>query len=245
MFDSLRGWLLRILRVPPQPANPPGSHEARVFRAAPNYYRYKVALWALAQLGAFAGLVTGLFFLVSVFRDVDAPGIVVTLTRVAEIGAWVFYFVQLPVSFALLRLDFDLRWYVLTDRSLRIREGIVAVREKTMTFANIQHIAVRQNPLQRLLGISDVEVRSAGGGSGDSGDKKGADKLHIASFRGVDDPELIRRAVLERVRLHRDAGLGDPDDARSLEGAGVDGGTLEAARELHAEIRALRAELAA
>ena len=56
----------------------------------------------------------------------------------------------LPLTFALVRLDYELRWYIVTDRSLRIREGVTSLRESTMTFANIQHIAVRQGPLQPI-----------------------------------------------------------------------------------------------
>ena len=91
--------------------------------------------------------------------------------------------------------------------------GILSLREKTMTFANIQNIEIRRNPLQRLLGIADVQVRTAGGGGGAAESGHIGESLHQASFRGVDDPEMIRTTIAERVRLHRGSGLGDPDDA--------------------------------
>src|SRR5207249_3022813 len=65
---------------------------------------------------------------------------------------------------AVLRLDYEKRWYVVTDRSLRIREGVVKVREMTVNFANIQNISISQGPLQRILGIADLRVDTAGGG---------------------------------------------------------------------------------
>ena len=68
---------------------------------------------------------------------------------------------------ALLRLDFELRWYIVSDRACASARGSSRCREKTMTFANIQHIGIRQGPLQRLLGIADVEVRTAGGRRGE------------------------------------------------------------------------------
>src|SRR5690606_27807041 len=113
-----------------------------------------------------------------------------------------------------LRLDFELRWYIVTDRSLRIREGLTTIREQTMTFANIQNISVRQGPLQLLLGIAGVEVRSAGGGGGRKTSGSGEHKrdMHVGLFRGVDNAQALRAAVLDRIRRHRDAGLGDPDD---------------------------------
>jgi uncharacterized membrane protein YdbT with pleckstrin-like domain len=240
MGEGPRGWLLRQLRVPAEPAVPRVGGAVRVFRAAPRYYHYRVARWVVQQLGALAGLVGGLVALAAIQRSVDHPTVLLMM-RGAEAFAWAAFVAQLPFSFILLRLDFELRWYILSDRSLRIREGILTVREKTMTFANIQQIAIRQNPLQRLLGIADVEVRSAGGGAGGSGKGEGqlGESMHEAFFRGVDNAEEIRTAIRERVRLHRDAGLGDPDEPAVLAPAG-ESALLQAARELRDEARALR-----
>lgn len=248
MLDTLRALVLRILRVPPEPAVPQGARVIRVFRAAPNYYRYRLMLWVGAQIGALGGLIGGLVFISNLQRTVDQPTIVLLLYA-AEALAWAGYIVQLPMSLAALRLDFDMRWYILMDRSLRIRQGVFSIQEKTMTFANIQQISIRRNPLQRMLGLADVQVRTAGGGasSGGGGPYGGAghvgEGMHEAFFRGVDNPEEIRTAIRERVRLHRDAGLGDPDEAPALAGgrgaAGPGAGTvdvLEAARELRQEV---------
>ncbi len=167
--------------------------------------------------------------------------------QVAEALAWITFLVQIPFSLAVLDLDFELRWYIVSDRSLRIREGVVSLQEKTLTFANIQNVEIRRNPLQRLLGIADVRVRTAGGGGGNS-DGKGqiGESMHEASFRGVDDPEKIRAAILERVRRQRDSGLGDPDDRDRL-GDGsfglVSEEPLRAAEALRREAGLLRAAL--
>jgi len=112
----------------------------------------------------------------------------------------------------LVRLDYEMRWYKVSDRSLRIREGVWKVREMTMTFANIQNVSISQGPLQRLFGIADLEVRSAGGGGHQqqAGQKRlGAIDMHVARFRGVDNAEEIRTLMGERLRHYRDAGLGD------------------------------------
>jgi uncharacterized membrane protein YdbT with pleckstrin-like domain len=115
-----------------------------------------------------------------------------------------------------------MRWYKVTDRSLRIRAGVWNVHEMTMTFANVQNITISQGPLERLFGISDVKVDTAGGGgsSGSHGNAEGLN-LHVATFRGVDNPEEIRDLMLQRLRRLRDAGLGDLDDAPGLKGAPV------------------------
>ena len=64
----------------------------------------------------------------------------------------------LPDVFAYvgIHLRYDTTWYVLTDRSLRIRRGILTIHETTISFENVQNVEVRQGPLQRYFGIADV-----------------------------------------------------------------------------------------
>jgi uncharacterized membrane protein YdbT with pleckstrin-like domain len=241
MFDLLKRVVLRVLRVPAEPRVPEGGRLIRVFRAAPSYFRMKLILWGLRQLAALAGLVGSLFFIRELLSRIENPWARLALTA-AEAVAWAGFVAQLPFSLAVLRLDFEMRWYILSDRSLRIREGIVSVREKTLTFANIQQISIRQNPLQRLLGISDVQVSTAGGGAGTKHEGVG-ESMHEAYFRGVDNAEEIRGAIKERVRLHRDSGLGNPDEPAAPPTLPTSAASA-AAIELREEIRALRRALA-
>ena len=242
MLDPLRQWLLRFLKVPPSPLLRTDSPDVQIFRAGRGFYRYKLLLWGLAQTSAFIALVGGFFFLERVMPG--APTLVeATLTfihRLAVVG----FVIQIPATLAIVKLDFDMRWYILSDRSLRIREGIVSLREKTMTFANIQQISVRQNPIQRMFGISDLQVRSAGGGEGGEGNARGGglgESMHEAWFRGIDNADYLSAAVRGRVRKHRDAGLGDPEE-RIADDAGLED-AVAAAREVHDEARRLRASL--
>jgi uncharacterized membrane protein YdbT with pleckstrin-like domain len=136
----------------------------------------------------------------------------------------------LPFSYMMQRLNYELRWYIVTDRSLRIRSGIWSVEEITMTFANIQDLRITSGPLQGWLGLADLEVSSAGGRGASSGGKHGAMRnSHEARFEGVDNAEEIRDLIVERLRRYRDEGLGDaPVDMES------------AAAELLTAARALR-----
>lgn len=244
MREGIRRWLLAMLRVPPEPHPPSGGTIVRVFRAAPNYLRYVLVRWALGQAVVLAGLIGSFVLMAVVEARADQP-IPAWILTAAAIVAWGIFLVQLPISYGVTRLDFDLRWYILSDRSLRIREGILEVREKTITFANIQQISIRQNPLQRVLGIADVQVTTAGGGSGGGEGKPGAhgESMHEAYFRGVDNAEEIRSLVRERVRLYQDAGLGDPDDPAPALESPAEPDVLPAARELRDEMRALRVAL--
>ncbi len=237
-MSALRERMLQFLKIPPEPAAPFGASEVRVFHASPRYFHYRLATWVLGQLAGLSGLLLGLYFL----SRVDLPGAASYVVTGVEAFAWLGYIVQLPISFLLIRFDYEMRWYIVTDRSLRIREGIVKLREKTMTFANIQQISVRRNPLQRLLGIADVHVETAGGsGKTDGSGNNHAESMHEARFSGVANAEQIRDTIRERVRMHRDSGLGDPDD-RSDPGDAPESGdaALAAARELLDEVRNLR-----
>jgi uncharacterized membrane protein YdbT with pleckstrin-like domain len=240
MGDRFREWLLRFLRVPAQPQAPAGdTGSVLTFRASPRYFQYRVALWALRQLGALAALIGGTIFLRTAMALADSGFF--NIWGALELFAWLVFIVQLPFSFMLVRLDFEMRWYLLTDRSLRIREGILRVREKTLTYANIQNISIRKNPLQRLFGLATVAVRAAGGGSGSAEHGGSATShTHEATFEGVDNSDQIREILRHRIRQHRDSGLGDPDDVADAAGAAP---ALLAARSLLEEARALRSVL--
>lgn len=166
-----------------------------------------------------------------------------------EIAGLILYVLQLPVTFLLARMDYDLRWYMVTDRSLRIRHGIWKINESTMSFANIQQVEVSQGPLQRLLGLSDVKVQSAGGGSGGKEDAHASeDDMHLGLFHSVTNPQEIRDLILERLRRFRESGLGDPDEKTAGDDhpPTVPAGNhdlLAAARGLAEEARSLRATL--
>jgi membrane protein YdbS with pleckstrin-like domain len=238
-----------VLKVPPEPEPPLGSPgSVRVFNAAPGYYWYRLVLWGIRQAGAVIGLLVGLAFIAGGIEVVEFPLSRELATLIEAVGIG-FFVVQLPLSFLMVRLDYRYRWYMTTDTSLRIREGIATVRERTMTFANIQNLSLKQGPVQRLFGIADLQVRTAGGGGAESREesKKGqpeADNMHLGYFRGVDNAEEIRDLVLSRMRGLRDSGLGDPDEPAPVPApAGAmdaSGELLAAARELLVEARALR-----
>jgi len=160
-----------------------------------------------------------------------------------KIFGFVIYLLQIPITYAVRRLDYEMRWYMVTDRSLRLRHGIWKVSESTMSFANIQQVVVSHGPLQRLMGLADVKVQSAGGG-GEKDEKQGED-MHLGLFHGVTNASEIRDLILERLRRFRESGLGNPDEPTPAPTAATPKNTpvetLIAAQELLAEARKLRA----
>ena len=180
------------------------------------------------------------------------PAAAFILLWALKIAGILVYFAQLPLTYLIARLDYELRWYMVTDRSLRIRYGVWKISESTMSFANIQQVIVSQGPLQRLLGLSDVKVQSAGGGHGNDSDGhhsgRSSEDMHLGLFHSVTNAPEIRDLILERLRRFRESGLGDPDEKTTIAPASplthaTPADTLAAARELLAEAKALRISL--
>ena len=145
-------------------------------------------------------------------------------------AVWVFTWFQL-------KLNYELRWYIVTDRSLRVRSGILSVQELTMTFANIQEIRVTAGPLQVLPRTGGC--RGPHRGRRRLRARTGRTGGHVGRFQGVDNADAIRDLIVERLRAYRDSGLGEPAEA----GQSAGNTAFQAAQAVLAEARALRAGL--
>ena len=245
--------MLRLLMVPPEPYLPAGATDsARVFRASRRYLQLKLLNWGVGQVFTLIGLIAALVTInlvgtgkLDILTEVPHRAIILRIMGWFEVVGVIGFLVQIPLSLVPVILDWEMRWYIVTDRSLRIREGVWKVSEMTLTFANVQEVSIRQGPIERLFGIANLRVRTAGGGGKinphepQSEEKSG----HIGYFRGVDNAPAIRDLILERLKQLRDAGLGDPDQPQSeipgLEATSAPG-VVDAARELLTEARALR-----
>jgi uncharacterized membrane protein YdbT with pleckstrin-like domain len=251
MYELLKALVVRFLKVPPEPDDPLGAEGSLiVFRASPNYFKYRLITWGIGQvIGYVVTLVLIIVALTAGFGSGEGVGILLGL-GVALI-LLLFKVVASIFSYVTLRMDYEFRWYKVTDRSLRIREGIWNVREMTMMFENIQNISRTQGPVQRWLTISDLKVQTAGGGSGmGQGQEQNQMgvllNMHEGFFRGVDNAEEIQTIMNERLKQSRASGLGDLDDEKEAPVAQVtgpsasEGEILDAARGLLEEVRGLR-----
>jgi membrane protein YdbS with pleckstrin-like domain len=235
MYEFLRAPLLRLLRVPPSPAPPAGSADStEIFHAGRNFYIWSVIRWAFIEALIALSLAGPLIsFRLRPPGNREMPPVAAVILIVLAVIAAMGFLLQLLLTGFALRLAYEMQWYIVTDRSLRIRSGVWSVEELTMTFVNIQQITVQQGPVQGVLGIADVHVLSAGGsGSGKPGEKSSG---HAGRFRGVDNAETIRDLILERLRRYKDSGLGDPDEPHTALAAAKE--VLDEARMLHIAVR--------
>jgi membrane protein YdbS with pleckstrin-like domain len=236
-LSPLERGVLAFLAVPPAPDVPQGSADSvRVFRAGDRYYAWLVFEWAVASTAAFVGLLSASVAPALATRTApDWVGIVLIGVLVV---VWTAFGLGLVVTFLARRINFRMRWYIVTDRSLRIRSGVFSVRELTMTYRNIQEIRVTAGPLQNALGLATVEVHAAGG----AGDGKHGGGGHVGKLEGLSNANEIRDLMVERLRRYRDSGLGDTPHVDPAEG-GSDAESV-AAQAILDEVRALRAVLA-
>lgn len=244
MYSSFRQLCEKWLRIPPEPEAPPGDEaSARVFHAAPKYLRYLGILWCLRT--AFSLIVAAFpisFITAGLVAASNREPVAVTIALFIALAILGLIALHAAFSLAVIQLDYEKRWYLVTDRSLRIREGVKTVREITFTFANIQNLSVTQGPIQRMLGIADLKVETAGGGNV-AGSKQAQPglSLHTAYFRGIDNAEEVKQLISARMRGHRDAGLGDHGDHAPIPLRAIAGpSTLAALQAVLAEAKALR-----
>jgi len=225
--------LVRWFRVPKQPPTLPtrAGESVESFRPAEGFLKYlKLQFWivlAIVDLAILIGWV-----------------VLVVLSPVAGIllavPALVIAVVPDVVAYVAIHLRYDTTWYVLSQRSLRIRRGIWVIHEMTFTFENVQNVSVSQGPIQRWFGIADVRVDTAGGGGLQHGGSGGqSPTAHGGLIEGIADPQKVRDLILKRLGRSTSAGLGDEEDAPARAAAAWTPAHLTALAEVRDAVAAL------
>jgi uncharacterized membrane protein YdbT with pleckstrin-like domain len=228
IWGVLAGWF-RVPRHPPTlPARP--GEKVESFRPAPGFLGYlRFHFWI------FLVLFDGAIFVLWVLLVASQPAVGILLAPVA------FLLAVVPdiLAWVAIHLKYDTTWYVLTARSLRIRRGIMVIRETTITFENIQNVSVQQGPLQRYFGIADVRVDTAGGGQAQQGPHgQPGEPLHRGLIEGIADAPRVRDLIMSRLRQSRSAGLGDEETTLEKSAASWAPEHLAALREIRDALRA-------
>lgn len=212
IYQRLKKRLLWLLQSPEGPPDPPAGSEAslRIFRAAPAFLVLQMVTWGGSFAAAIALELGMVLFSAEGRQAVTAGAIGYVLLAVTV--------VLLAIKYFLIRLDYDMRYYVVTDRSLRIRQGALQIDESTFTFANVQNLRIHQGPLERLLGLANLVVETAGGAGGDKENKQRSPfgGGHRGVLRGIANATEVRDQMLRLLWQYRDAGLGDPEEHGGL-----------------------------
>ncbi|MFN7732830.1 MAG: PH domain-containing protein [Pirellula sp.] len=236
-YEGIWGILTPYFKLPKEPPNLPSVEGEEVESLHPSeaYLRYrKFEFWVLLFIVDFA-LTAGW---IALFAFNPLIGILVTPLALALI--------ILPdiVAYIAIHLNYDTTWYVLSDRSMRLRRGVWSLHETTITFENIQNIHVQQGPLQRWFGFSNLTVQTAGGGGG--GEHGAAmSGAHVGVLEGLDNAQEVRERILARCGKQAGAGLGEEHSAESTLHALQEGNPLAtpATLDLLRQIRDLTSKL--
>jgi len=223
MIEPWKQKLLQILKIPEVPHIPPGEEShAEVFRPGKPYLLYLRLAWLPKQAIGLLVLIASAFWWHGWFLRYTSrlgyfsPETWYTIYLAIEAIAVIAFAVQALATWIALRWNYERRFYVLTDRCLRIQEGTWTFRERTFTLSRLQQVGLQQNPLQRLLGLSDIVVSTAGGGSKSKAEEGGGEEesLHAGHLRGLFDPIPVREHLVARMKAHLDGGLGDEASKR-------------------------------
>ncbi len=207
MYQGFWLILVNIFKVPDEPPTLPASQDGQpplTFKPDKGYLRYlRFFFWFFLVLIDISILVGWLILLITV----PILGIILA------IPALLIAVVPDIITYIALHLKYDTTWYVISDRSLRIRRGIWLIHETTITFENVQNITISQGPVQRYFGISDLIIDTAGGGGGGSHGSDASGNSIMNANRGImaglADAESLRDLMMQKLRAVRSAGLGD------------------------------------
>lgn len=230
IYRGLWGVIVSWLRVPPLPDDlPSAAGEAPTrFNPAPGFLRYlKFFFWfALIAIDLAIMVAWALLFANQRLAGWILLGPALVLAIVPDV-----------IAYIAIHLRYDTTWYVMTDRALRIRRGVWSINEITITFENVQNVKITQGPVQRVFGISNLAIETAGAGGGG---EHGKSVSNQALIEGVADAEALRDRIMARVRRSRSAGLGDEDDHAPSRSSGTwTPARLDALRSVREEARAL------
>jgi membrane protein YdbS with pleckstrin-like domain len=196
LLKLLRPLFLPLLKLKLDPPHlPEGSNLVRHLRPSSSWLAYRYLQTLFGLLNQFIGV--GVLAVVLVAKLGTSGVLLALLLAVVEVFV---------VGFALVvaRVDYDLRHYLVGDRSLRVARGAWRREEVTLSYANVQNLEVLQGPLERLFGFKSLTVSTAG-----SDGSPQDDASHLVTLVGLENADELRELILGMLRQHRDSGLGD------------------------------------
>lgn len=213
--------LLKLDLVPPH--LPEGSSLVRSLKPSEQWLAYRYLQTLFGFLNQFIGVGIAVIALVAKLKG---WGMLVALGLFAVEGFII------GLALVTTRVDFELRHYLVGDRSLRVAQGAWKREEVTLSYANVQNIEVNQGPLERLFGFKSLTISTAGADT-----TPGAENSHLVTLVGLREADEVRALILGMLHQQRDAGLGEPHAPAALPARGLSSTRL---KEIKAAALALR-----
>jgi uncharacterized membrane protein YdbT with pleckstrin-like domain len=107
---------------------------------------------------------------------------------------------------ALLAVGYSVLWvrlfgYELADKEVKIEKGVISKSYDSIPYSRIQNVGIERSLLERILGISTLQIHTAGHsgqGSGAEGNIPGVEK---------NSAEEVREAIMEKARGSEGGGV--------------------------------------
>lgn len=213
--------LLKLDLVPPH--LPEGSSLVRSLKPSEQWLAYRYLQTLFGFLNQFIGVGIAVIALVAKLKG---WGMLVALGLFAVEGFII------GLALVTTRVDFELRHYLVGDRSLRVAQGAWKREEVTLSYANVQNIEVNQGPLERLFGFKSLTISTAGADT-----TPGAENSHLVTLVGLREADELRALILGMLHQQRDTGLGEPNAPAALPARGL---SVTRLKEIKAVALALR-----
>lgn len=178
------------------PHLPEGSSLVRSLKPSEQWLAYRYLQTLFGFLNQFIGVGIAVIAAVAKLRG---WGLVIAL------GIFAVEAFLIGLALVVTRVDFELRHYLVGDRSLRVAQGAWTREEVTLSYANVQNIEVNQGPLERLFGFKSLTISTAGADT-----TPGKENSHLVTLVGLQDADEVRALILGMLKQQRDSGLGEP-----------------------------------
>ena len=185
--------LLKIEFTPPH--LPEGSSLVRALKPSDRWLGYRYLQTLFGFLNQFIGVGVVSVPLILKYRGLGvALALVILALQLVIIG----------FALVVTRVDFELRHYLVGDRSLRVARGAWKREEVTLSYANVQNLEVTQGPLERLFGFQSLSISTAGADA-----QPGQDTSHVVTLVGLENADELRALILGMLSKQKDTGLGE------------------------------------
>jgi putative membrane protein len=121
---------------------------------------------------------------------------------IAEFSGWLILF---GLAIIVLSIGYSVLWvklfgYELKDNEVKVEKGVISKSYDSIPYSRIQNVGIERSLLQRILGISTVDIQTAGssGYRNAEGKLPGVEK-HVA--------EEVRESIMEKARDNEGGGV--------------------------------------
>jgi membrane protein YdbS with pleckstrin-like domain len=134
------------------------------------------------RISIFAILLTGGLIAFILFTDEKIPGLIL-----AAIISGIVILIAYSITISI--LGFPKKGYLLREKDVSYKSGLITYKQISVTFNRIQHVEVSQGILGKLFHLSSVKIYTAGGNASD---------LSIPGLN-VSDAQKLKAFISEKI----------------------------------------------